>query len=382
MIDKTKHNFYLVEFFFGLGLGMASSTSLRYQLIGFSELIILISLIAIMHREKFSLQYQNKYQLILIFFLLVSVFLILPTVTSYNFLFNPERKEIYFFYLLSFFFNCLLFLFLSNAIYNNNINIKKVIKISVITFLFVNTYSLLFDNELTHDSRFVGYSSNPNQLALYCLGFIIISIFYLSKKLLYLFLPLLFFYGISTKSDAFYLSIAILILVYSFLKFLSFFSNKFLSVKFLFFFITAALIIIILTSSEVLLQFWKSADEHNTRYDLYHNGIDAILKSPFFGYGSGIFSGQELAFEGMEAHNTFIDLGLQFGIILSLVIYFIKIQSFFYFVKEKKLIEAAAITSLVVFSLFHFVARHFIYWVILAIIYQFIRSYYKKNLNM
>ena len=59
MVNKTKYNLYLVEIFFGLGLGMASSTSLRYHYIGFSELIILISLIVVIYREKFTLQYQT-----------------------------------------------------------------------------------------------------------------------------------------------------------------------------------------------------------------------------------------------------------------------------------------------------------------------------------
>jgi hypothetical protein len=65
---------------------------------------------------------------------------------------------------------------------------------------------------------------------------------------------------------------------------------------------------------KLLTDIWNVADEGHLRLPLLKNALLASLYSPVVGFGIGSFSGIKKPFEGYEAHNTFLDFSLQFGL--------------------------------------------------------------------
>jgi hypothetical protein len=77
----------------------------------------------------------------------------------------------------------------------------------------------------------------------------------------------------------------------------------------------------------------------------------------------------------MDAHNTFLDFSIIFGLPFAILIYGI-IFAFLYqsFWFKNKLIACTTV-GLIVFSMFHFIGRHFIFWFIIAImVYQLLNN--------
>lgn len=122
---------------------------------------------------------------------------------------------------------------------------------------------------------------------------------------------------------------------------------------------------------EHFLSTWAVADEGGGRAALYMNGMRAWLDTPFtalIGNGAGSFSGLSVPFEGAEAHNTPIDLLSMGGIPALIVCYW----GFFYLIllayRRGENVRVALMVGLVVFSLFHFVARQPVWWFCLAVL--------------
>lgn len=115
--------------------------------------------------------------------------------------------------------------------------------------------------------------------------------------------------------------------------------------------------------------FWTRATDiyaiggqGDLRFQRWQNGLVALSHSPVFGLGPGTFSGDETAFEGHEAHNLYIDWMASGGLLAGLVLLWFQRQTW----AAIRLVRADALlagfVSLLVFSCFHYVARHPIFW--------------------
>ncbi|MDB9830051.1 hypothetical protein OAC68_04340 [Gammaproteobacteria bacterium] len=218
-------------------------------------------------------------------------------------------------------------------------------------------------------------SENPNQLALYSITGIMVVNLLIENTIARLVLSLgLLICGVVAFSDAFFLALLLGLAVY-------FLAQSVLSMKFLIFgvpiLLISALITTILVTSfvdfnlmSVILDFWREADQGNTRTNLYKNGFIAFTYSPFVGHGAGAFSGVQLPFSAFEAHNTPIDFGTMGGIFLVLIFYAPFLLSFFKFLHLDP-IKSAVILAFIAFTMFHFIGRHPLVWIGWAICLKF-----------
>ena len=88
--------------------------------------------------------------------------------------------------------------------------------------------------------------------------------------------------------------------------------------------------------------------------------------------GAGSFSGIFNPFEGMEAHNNALDLSMQFGILFPITIYFIMLTALIKSINRRDHLLASIITAFLVSGLFNFSARHFIFWLDISFLFQYV----------
>jgi hypothetical protein len=183
-------------------------------------------------------------------------------------------------------------------------------------------------------------------------------------------------------SDAYSLTLFVTIIMY--VLFLILFSGRFsFGVSLLLSIILgfATLYFIITNYSDQIAIAWSAADQGSTRTFLMLNAIKVSLTSPILGYGTGNFSGIDNGFQSWEAHNTFLDFSMQFGMIFPLIIYFIFFIFLFNRIKYGFYMQAAFVTAFIVSGLFHFSGRHFFFWVEFAIFYYYV-FYDVKLINL
>lgn len=231
------------------------------------------------------------------------------------------------------------------------------------------------DNVWYSATRFTGGAKNPNQLALYAVCLILIAAVHIQGVLLKtLAIGMLVTFGLASQSDAFFAylvaTLGILLLT--------------LIIPSRYFLIAAPLIMLLLVFglwflgdiTSTLGTQWVQADEGGSRFTLYRNGLKAWLNNPLtfvLGNGAGNFSGIYAPFQGSEAHNTPIDI-LSVGGLLGLVaIYFFPIKSALAIYQLDHKIIFACTIGLILFSLFHFVARHPIFWFAIFVLFQHIK---------
>lgn len=216
-----------------------------------------------------------------------------------------------------------------------------------------------------YSSRFTGGAKNPNQLALYCIcATTLVAISFSKNTLKIFFSVVLVAFGISSGSDAYLAAMLATAVAYI--------STKTLPPRAL----AAGSIPLALGLSAATLYFhqdiiaiaeqkWSSADEGGSRIVLYQNGILAwmdSINSILIGNGAGNYSGLSGPFQGSEAHNTPIDI-LSIGGIIGVFIFYL-FPSYFLIraYKKKQTLIFSLTLGLLVFSMFHFVARHPVWW--------------------
>ena len=223
-------------------------------------------------------------------------------------------------------------------------------------------------------ARFAFLSVNPNTLSLYSICACFIISFFCPKGFVrYILILFAIFYGSIALSDSFFLAILLGLLVAC----MSFIERKGL--------LLALILASILLSSIILINFeinpitsmidlWNQADQGGARIALLKNGIEAYSYSPIIGHGGGAFSGTYHAFGRFEAHNTYVDLLTIGGPILMLIFIIPLLAPLLYLHRNKEYLTLAFLVAIVLFSFFHFTARHPIIWSVwglcLAIIYS------------
>lgn len=356
----------------GIAMGTGWMTSLRFgDLIGISE--ILFAFVALLLLLKvgaelfvFSRDSLGATKL----YLLLSVFIVAPVVTFVTANFSTFGDLATPRYIPAFMLGVTLLFLLPRAITQGFIDIKS----ATLVFFLVFTISYFVSIFVLPDetSRFAGFSRNPNQPLFYLATLALLMSFYYPKLLL-LVSPVLAWIGLRSGSDAFIASGVLVIVGYLVLRFL-FHKGRFRLVSFVFLSVFVLLLAGSLGTSPLsfLFDWFGAADQGNSRPFLLENGISAALASPLFGWGLGSFSGVFHPFQGSEAHNNFIDLAMQFGIPFACLVYWLIFRSFQRIVRTGLILPAAMILGFVASGLFHFSARHFVFWVELAVLLTYL----------
>lgn len=289
---------------------------------------------------------------------------------------------------LAYLFSSLLFIILSfdrdwkkKIIMISKVTVSVTVCVLVFLLLFNPRYSTIGPIDSWQGSiRFLGWSKNPNQVAMNVTIFLYISLYLssITKKILvkawYICLAgASVWIGIETKSDALTVafSIGLIILL------ISMWIKKITTSKVTYW--SGALYKVLLPTflSSIIIIFGpaiyegvkqdvstisEEGDQGEERLTLWSNGIKAIESSPLFGFGPGAYSGGDGPFQGMEAHNTFIDLGMNVGLFgISLYIGFLGWIAYS-LITKKEFVLLTGLMTVLFYTLFHFTLRHPIYW--------------------
>jgi hypothetical protein len=372
------------EFFIGFGMGLGYLTSLRFMgPVGIPETFTLVGLFLLAIKNPHApLKYSSRREYIFKSYILYSIFIVMPFITFISFFFITHIESSSPQYVISFMAGVLLMFYLADAIKKNSINMNLMVSLFYISFIFSNIIAIYFFGIQVGDdseTRYKGGAKNPNQLIFYAATLSLLIVVYLKKYSIFL-LPIIAFIVFKAKSDAYNLMLFVVFLSYIF--FWVCFKNKssFLIQIFIASFSSLLFIIFIISifGSEIKM-LWLVADEGGARIDLISNSLKALAYSPFFGFGAGSFSGIVLPFQGAEAHNTFLDFALQFGILFPIFLYFIIFKALLTCLRRHEILVASFIVGFIVSGLFHFSARHFVFWVELAVLFNY--AFYSKNLN-
>ncbi|TDL76477.1 O-antigen ligase family protein [Peribacillus frigoritolerans] len=289
---------------------------------------------------------------------------------------------------LAYLFSSLLFIVLSfeknwktQVLMIAKITVSVTVSVLLFLLIFNPRYSTIGPIDSWNGSiRFLGWSKNPNQVAMNVTIFLYMSLYLSSiaktslRKAWYISLSAACVWiGIETKSDAMSvaLSSGFVILFISFWirkaadTQIGYWSGAWLKVL-----LPALLCFTAVIFSPLIYQGLKQdiaaiseeGDQGEHRFILWENGIKAIESSPLFGLGPGAYSGEDAPFQGMEAHNTFIDMGMNVGLVgICLFLGFLCWIGYLLIIK-KEFILFTGLVTVIFYTLFHFTLRHPMFW--------------------
>lgn len=377
------------KFFAVLGVILAPFTKLRVGAIGFSEVFFLFSLffsnpIVDANNLKARILFKQAFSCLFICFSL-------GTIWNLFFLHNIHEGVLHTFFAL--FFNALLTIKLWPSF--NYKDLISILKLSIIIIILIHAAMFFSHSSYFYygKTRFTGLSLNPNQLAV---TFLIIPIFIFyfmacegnsfKKYSWLLFLSLSLFLGWLIRSQALWVAWSVTTCIFLYFLLWSRKKNSFLVRALLVLFslyLIGTLIFMagyLYTHLDYYTAFFfgdLGDKESAVRYKLWWLGIkETFFYSPIFGHGFGSFINLDAGdlSRNSEAHNTFVDVFIQSGL-LGLAVFlafFIKIISVSF--KKNNLYGLTAITSLAFFVCFHYMLRQPFFWLILY--WSFISSFY------
>lgn len=359
----------------GVAAGTGHATSLRFSgAIGFSEILFLMIASYLFYKSpRFYLKKGHFSEFVIRSYLLISVLLVMPIVTIIVYFFSKNLFLSTPVYILSFSLGVVLMFLIIETTKENLVNLKLATLMFAMTFIFMNAYAFLFDDSAFYEGRYIGFANNPNQLMLYITSIMLMLAIY-SRSFFFVFLPFLIFIGIVSRSDTFLVAIFSAVSVFTLLITFNHFKIKFyLRLIIIFIFLIAIVLLAVFFYIDDLIIFLKVSDNQELkRLNLIYNAFLVTMQSPIFGWGAGSFSGIFNPFEGMEAHNNALDLSMQFGILFPIIIYFIMLTALIKSISRRDHLLASIITAFLVSGLFNFSARHFIFWLDISFLFQYV----------
>jgi hypothetical protein len=237
------------------------------------------------------------------------------------------------------------------------------------------------ENDPLSFQRFKAGANNPNQLALYLVCLITISLLVVENKYLKFFYYILFtYFGLLTFSDALLAFLAVSITSYFFLLVIPK-RHIYVGITGYLFLLISLLSLFFDQSFNFLSEQFNERDQGNARFILYWNGLLAWIDNPIsiiFGNGAGNYSGLYGPYGLFEAHSGPIDTLAMGGLVGLLILFFYPIRFIYQaFIMQEKLLFSLLL-GLSFFCLFHFLIRHPIYWFTLFVVY----TYIDQKLNM
>ena len=394
-IDFNKHMMTTSRIWvwmFGLGLSFSTATQLRIVqgIVGPGEALLLGALIygvVIMFAQPRVGISTELFPLLLFwvlsFVLLIAGFILATNVSKQGF--NAAHDILSYIFIVA-----LLFVFILQT---DEVSARRIVVIAAgsgvlilfAIYIVAQFYLSAAGIDFWLDSRFKGWARNPNQLGLYfsSLPFLLLYLIQQAnsvyRKMCYIgILALSIMLGYATKSDALYLSwivgFAILAMLYVVGKIRQPVANR-LTLLLKVLIAVVILLVIIVTSAflyediyQTILVMYDSHDNQGSvRLEIWKNALEAIMGSPFVGWGPGAHSGIHFPHGDFEAHNSLLDWGTSTGLIgvftlLLLIIWIISL-----IVKRGSSILLASFTALIIVSLFHHYLRNPIFWVYLVL---------------
>lgn len=256
--------------------------------------------------------------------------------------------------------------------------VLKMIYYTVLLYFVLMLITLFFDDTiLSKRDRFIGFSNNPNQLALLytVIPFLLIHFFKkdninFNKKYIIYFLLLSVLVVIEIKSRG--LLIAWFISI-SWIIYYMYYRSKLKANRVVLNFIFVLFLGIVAFNIDeiVSLLFKGGIGGFSHRMELWSNALELIQSSFLIGFGPGAHVSSVVnTTHYWEVHNTFIDFTLQTGIIGLLLYLFLLYKIGKNLIKNGNMYLMGAFIALIVFSTFHFVFRQPIFWFYLFYFYQ------------
>lgn len=379
-----KHKYYLVEVMLGIALGTGHLTSLRFvSKIGFSEILILLVIVLLSLRQLRNVFLFNRAdaESAVRAYLLFTFVFIAPLLTALVGSFTDYSSSPL--HVISFLMSILLVFLLVNA-RNDGFDFKNVVLWFALTFLvlhFITIFVYPIENPVFDGHRYTGGAKNPNQIVYYAQSLsLLVVVFY--RWLAIIVIPLIMTITLMSESDAYALSLVVSGCVYLWFKTIYFSKLKFMSNVLIYLIpLGAVFVYAISLYSEELVQTWYLAGGES-RLNLYLNALKVIFDSPMSaitGYGYGTFSGKSVPFEGTEAHSNVFDLSMQFGLVFLVVVYYIFIKGVAVVVNRGDYLIASFMIAYLVTGLFHYTARHFVFWVEFSVFYYYVFYAYRNK---
>lgn len=367
-----------VEMLLGLGLGLGYMTSLRFLgPIGIAELMVLVAIFLLFQLVGKSIfRYEMNTAGLIKIYMIIAVYMLLPFMTLVTALFVGLKTDPQ--YIISFMMGITLSFLIVEALKVKKINMGNIVLWFAYAYIFTNIITIfLFPSSLESD-RYTGAADNPNQLMFYASSASLLLVIY-HTKLSFLLVPIITWITLKSASDAYTLTLFVTAAIYIFIFLL--FGKRFsfgVGLTFAMIIGLSTLYFILTNYLEEIILIWQSADQGGSRSSLLIHAFEVTLTSPIFGYGAGNFSGIEDVFQYWEAHNTYLDLSMQFGIIFPAIIYFVFFAFMFNRIKNGFYLQAAFVAAFIVSGLFHFSGRHFFFWVEFAIFYYYV--FYERKI--
>jgi len=297
---------------------------------------------------------------------LAYVFIFITSLTLCNLLVHKDKKYI---------FNVL----------SRSYSISSVLL--VLLYLFGLRFSSLFGYSLFHYDNFRPLAENIHHVSMFLAPLPYIGLFILSNKKLslvtktiYVFLIVSNIYiGIQTGSTkillVFLVASVILIPIYIYNKI----SSK--KIRLLLTGVFAIIVFLVITLNfdffwSLAISFFRENDGSSAREILYSSAIDKILLAPIFGYGPGAHANYFNSSIYSDAHQTFLTVSLQGGLIA--LILFIKLniklaKSFF-----SNSYIFIAYTAIMIYAMGGDILRRLPMWIFIILFYYYIL---KSNLE-
>lgn len=232
--------------------------------------------------------------------------------------------------------------------------------------------------------RFVGWSENPNQLAIWLapIPFLAFLVFpqskgFFQKTLVVMAVLGSLIAGFLSSSDALVAGWFLGFVVASFLKlkkFISWRQPDAAAALRLWIVGCAAFFVFAWFSTQITEAFLGKWDgmfhrngEGQDRLNRWGFAMEAIQSSPIVGFGPGSFSGPYFAFGHEEAHNTWLDWLLSTGLVgfLTLIVYQARLIRDLYL--RGPVLISGAFSAYVGIMMFHYVFRHPLVWFFIII---------------
>ena len=231
-----------------------------------------------------------------------------------------------------------------------------------------------------YEFRFTGWAENPNQLALVCLPLPFFALDWARADrswparplALALFVGVLVV-GVATQSDALMFSWAIstaILTTYAWSRALAGRGRTVLSMLVAAVVLPMSALVTVIAlyprierfAVERVEETYDNNGQGSDRVALWTHGLEAATRSPVFGLGPGGYSGPARPFDGMEAHNSFIDWTDATGLAgLSLLLVLLGAAGWAA-VRAADATAAVSLIALCTFVMFHYVLRQPLFW--------------------
>lgn len=236
------------------------------------------------------------------------------------------------------------------------------------------------------DERFAGFSHDPNQLGEVLFMVPWLGLYFLKKiieeKTNFVFVHSVVcvfciatsvFLGFLTESDTFIVTLYISAAAFFVFELINLFTGRSKSI-FPLLFVAAAIFVLLFSYQSIISgvndyvdRASKDVNQLDVRQAVWWHGLEAFFRSPIVGNGPGVHSGRWGPFGGVESHNTYIYILMDYGIIGLYVLMKMLWVSFkkLWFAHSAAML--AGFVGFLVFNFFHSFQRMPLFWFMIYI---------------